>query len=129
MSRTTLLATLKYVIPVSSVGMLKFGGGIGYYVPGDLDLDFSTVSGGGHNVYSFDSNIGFHLAGDYEMVISPRFSWGFGMTYTNISYDLTSLKSNGTNIPLTFLSTQVKNDLTHLDGSSVDFSIFIAVWL
>ena len=128
-NRGFLLTTIKYGIPVSATGVLKFGGGIGYYIPGDLDLDMGSVSGGGHNVYSYDGSIGFHLTGEYEIINSPNFSWGFGMNYYNVSYNLNLVKSNGVTIPINLLPAQVKNDVMKLDGGGIDFSVFIAFYL
>lgn len=128
-NRGFLLTTMKYGIPVSATGILKFGGGIGYYIPRDLDVDASKVSGGGHNVYSYDGSFGFHLTGDYEMLTSPRLSWGFGMKYYNVSYDLKSAKNNGVSVPINLLLQAVKNDVMKLDGGGIDFSVFIAVYL
>jgi hypothetical protein len=124
--RSQLLMTAKYGIPLSASGILKLGGGLGYYMSGNLDMDFSKVTSGAHNVYTYDNSIGFHIVVDYVMPISASFSWGAGLRYYNVSYDLKTAKSNGTSIPLNILPASIKDDIGKLDGSGFDFSIFIA---
>lgn len=128
-NRTVLLATMKYGTPAFSSGILRFGGGIGLYIPGDLDLDFSKVSGGGHNAYSYDPSVGFHMTGDYEMPISSTWSWGFGVKFYFVTYSLKSAQSNGINIPIKLLPQETKNDVTNLNGGGFDLTAFIAVCL
>ncbi|MGD1044375.1 MAG: hypothetical protein ABR936_03480 [Bacteroidota bacterium] len=128
-NRTIFLATLKDKIPITSTGIIKVGAGLGYYIPSDLDLDFTKISGGGHNVFSYDSKIGFHLTCDYEMFTASKFSWGFGLKYYNVTYNLKSVKSNGTIVSINSMSSDLKNETMELDGSGIDLSVFIAICL
>ena len=58
---------------------------MGYYIPGNLDVDASEVSGGGHNIYSYTSSTGFHIIGEFEHFLSKisisgnKCSWGIGL--------------------------------------------------
>jgi len=128
-SRIILLTTLKYHIPWTLSGTLKIGGGVGYYSPGDLDIDLSNVSGGAHNIFSYESNIGFHLTCDYELESTSRFSWGLGLKYYNTSYNLQSAKSNGVSVPINFLPQELKDETMKLDGNGIDLTIFVVVLL
>jgi hypothetical protein len=128
-SRLYLLATLKYRIPVSASGTIKIGGGLGYYLPGSLDLDFSKVSSGGHNVFEYNTALGFHLTCDYEIFVSPMFSWGFGMKYYNVSYNLASATSNGLSVSINSIPQSIRNDVEKLDGTGVDLSAFVSFYL
>jgi hypothetical protein len=128
-SRIIFLTGLKYTIPVASSNLIKIGGGFGYYIPGDLDVDISSVSGGGHNIYSYDGNAGIHLTCDYETFDATNLSWGMGLKYYNVSYDLNSFTSNGISFPIALLPQTVKDQTMKLDGSGIDLTVFIVFGL
>lgn len=128
-SRIIFLTGLKYTIPIASSNLLKIGGGFGYYIPGDLDVDISSVSGGGHNIYSYDGNAGFHFSCEYEMFDASNLSWGMGLKFYTVSYDLKSLTSNGVPYPINLLSQTVKDQTMKLDGSGIDLTVFIVLGL
>jgi hypothetical protein len=116
-------ATLKYRFSIGSGGLLKFGGGPGYYIPGNLDIDMSKVSGGGHNIYGFKSTAGFHINGEYEGYIDHRFSWLAGLKYYSVSYKLESARLDGIRVPVDLLPQELKNEVGTLDGSGVDIIV------
>lgn len=132
-SRTVLQATLAYAIPVGSSGQVKLGGGMGYYIPGDLDLDFSELSGGGHNVYGYNAATGFHITGGYEHVLSgwsalsATWSWGVGVTYYGVTYELDSATMDGVSTPIESLPAAITDELGELDGGGYDLTLFIAM--
>ncbi|MGA1840607.1 MAG: hypothetical protein ACMUIU_08275 [bacterium] len=121
--RTFLLGTLKYKIPVYSSGQVKFGGGIGYYMPDELDLDLSQVPNGSHDIIKYDNAIGFHITAEYEGFFSSyEWSWIVGIKYYYVTYDADSCTSDGISFPVNFLRDEIRK----LDGSGFDFSIAIA---
>lgn len=136
-SRTFVRSTLKISLPVAEVNKINIGGGIGYYIAGDLDLDLSKVNlpGAAHNIYSYKSSAGFHVLAEFERSIpswsSPtaNWSWGIGLRYDVVKYDLKSVTSDGVSIPLNSLSQDIKNDLMELDGSGVDIFGYLALYL
>ena len=128
-SRTNFFTTIKYIIAVSSSGYLKFGAGGGYYSAGDLDVDLNEVSGGAHNIYTYDGAPGFHITADYEGVFTEKLTWVLGLKYYNVTYDLKSAKSNGISIPLNLIPAEVMNDIGELDGSGVDFIMSLNLYL
>ncbi len=67
--RTAFRGTAKYKIPITAMSLIKLGGGAGYYLPGDLDLDFSDSQGGEHLVFGYDAAAGFHVGGEYEKFV------------------------------------------------------------
>ena len=120
--RAFLLVTPKLKKSVSSFGQLKFGVGAGYYMSGKMELDFSEVPDGAHNIYTYDSAIGFHITGEYEHFFSNR-AWvmAFGLKYYKVTYELSAFESDGRSVP-TELAVDESRDL---DGSGVDFTISI----
>ncbi len=127
--RTTLFSTLKYRIPVASNGLLIFGMGSGYYSPDDLDLDMSKISGGGHNIYTYESSTGFHLTAEYEGFTSDKLSWIIGLKYYNVSYNLESAKLDGISVPISILPNEIKDEVGELDGSGFDLIVSLNLYL
>jgi hypothetical protein len=123
--RAFYIASLKYNILVSSSGIIRVGGGIGYSIPEELDLDFSKVSGGGNNIYSYDGSMCFHITSQYEHFFGNVFSLGIGVTYINTAYNLNSFKSNGVNVPKISWPAEVLK----LNGDGIYISLFMAVSL
>ena len=121
--RMALLTNIKYRIPVSSSGLINFGGGISYYFPGDLDMDLSEVSEGAHNIFGYDNAIGFQFFGEYEGFFNKDFSWMIGLKYSWVTYELKSAKSNGITIPIDDLPADIRDEIGNLDGSSVDLVV------
>ncbi len=134
-SRIFLRATLKYRIPVSTSGLIKIGGGGGYYSPGDLDVDGSKVPDGHHYIFTYDASTGFHVTGEYERYISSwsalsaNWSWGIGLRYYKVTYDLKSWTDDGVSTPISQLTPEFKDDLTEFDGSGFDIFGYLAMYL
>jgi hypothetical protein len=126
--RTAISAKIKYRFPVSSTGSINIGGGAGYYMPNEFDIDASSVSGGAHNIYGYDNAVGFQLLGEYEGFFTSSFGWILGLKYYNVTYDLNSAKSNGIDVPLNQLPSDIKNELNKLDGSSVDLVLSLTYY-
>jgi len=132
-SRTFLLGTARYKIPITGKSSINIGGGSGYYMGGKLDIDASKIAGGGHNIYGYENTIGFHVIGEYEHFISKfsflnaRWSWCIGLKYYYITYKLNSASSNGVSIPLNLLQSDIKDEVGKLNGSGIDvlFSIIM----
>jgi len=123
--------TAKYRIPVSMAGAIKVGAGGGYYSPSDLDLDFSEVPGGAHNIYSYDGAAGFHVSGEYEHhfaswnVMNAKWSLGAGVRYYKVEYDLNTASSDGENVPLNHPDLDC---IRVFDGAGVDFFGYLAAY-
>ena len=69
-SRTFLLGTLRYKIPITSKSSINIGGGAGYYMSGKLDIDASQIESGGHNIYEYENTSGIHVISEYEHFLS-----------------------------------------------------------
>ena len=118
--RTAILTNIKYRFPVSTSGMINFGGGIGYYFPSDLDVDMSGVEGGAHNIFGYENTIGFQLQVEYEGIFYTDLYWSIGLKYYYVMYDINSAKSNGINIPVDQLPFDVSDPIGKLNGSGID---------
>ncbi len=133
-TRTFLLGTLRYLIPLNKKSSINIGGGVGYYLSGKLDGDASQLQGGGHNIYEYKNTVGIHVLGEYERYISgfsfleARWSWCIGLKYYNISYTLDALSSNGVSIPIIQLPSAITNEFGELDGSGIDMLFSIVMY-
>ena len=125
--RTMLLATVKDKIGLTSDAILKIGAGVGYYIPGDLDIDASKVSGGAHNVFSYKPKVGFHGVAEVEVQMSESFSLGMGIKYYSVKYDIDTFKSDGRSYPTSWITGSDRDKVLKLDGSGFDISIFGAL--
>ena len=131
-SRTFLLGTLRYKIPITGKSSINIGGGAGYYM-GKLDIDASKIEGGGHKIYEYKDTIGIHVISEYERFLSKfsflnaRWSWCIGLKYYNIAYKLDSPTSNWVSIPTNLLPSDFKDEIKELNGSGTDvlFSIIM----
>lgn len=132
--RTFLRGTVKYRIPVSPSGVIKVGAGGGYYLAGDLDLEMSKVPNGHHDIFTYNSAPGFHVGGEYERYISSwssetaGWSWGIGIRYYSVTYDLDSMTRDGMSIPLSLLKPVFKEALMELAGSGFDVFVQFALY-
>ncbi len=125
--RVLVLGTVKYGIPVTSDGTLKFGAGAGYYSPGDLDIDLSKVTDGDHNIFSYDGTVGFHVTADYDWILSDDITWGFGLKYTEVSYTLNKAQMGGAVVPQSMITGSDRDKVIKLKGSAFDLTAFIAI--
>lgn len=129
-SRTVLLGTLRYKIPVSSKSSVNLGAGAGYYMGGKLDLDLSKVTGD-HAIIKYKSTPGIHVLVEFERTIqkwsrsNARWAWSVGIKYYNITYKANSSTDNGYSIPVSYLP----HDLINMDGSGIDGVFSLIVYL
>ena len=128
-TRTSLTATVHYRLPIATKGLLRFGTGIGYYMPDDLDLDMSKVTEGAHNIFSYKSNVGFHIIAEYEGFFNEKFSWTAGLQFNSVSYDIESAQSNGISIPIDEVPQETMDEIGELNGNSIDLILSLNYYL
>ena len=126
-NRTFLLSTVKYKIPVhmfSHPSQVNIGCGIGYYIPGKLDIDGSKVTNGGeHDIVEYDSAIGMHIIGEYEVFFVEGWSFMVGIKYSAVKYDANSVKRDGDSYPVAAITN---GKVRELDGSGIDLILGVA---
>ena len=118
--RTIISFTAKYLIPVSQSGQINLGLGMGYHLPGDMDIDASEVPNGTHQIIEYDPAPGFHILAEYEgffEISSYIMSWNAGLVYTSVSFDATSYESDDQSFDVSVLKDEYKT----LNGNSVNF--------
>ncbi len=120
-SRGFLRATLKYLVPVRDRVRFKFGGGVGSYGGGELDIDMTRVVGI-RDIVKYDSASGVHLSGEFEALIRNDFTFVAGLRLYSVKYKATSYEQNGVAQPVAALRDEVRN----LDGSGVDIFVGLA---
>jgi hypothetical protein len=119
-SKTILSFTPKYLILIGNSNQINIGAGVGYYIPGDMDIDASKVTNGFHEIVSYDPAVGFHVLAEYEgffEAFSHLLSWSAGVQYTSVSFEASSFKRNGVEHSVSIL----KDDYKTLDGNGVNF--------
>ncbi len=127
--RTCFRTDIEYKVPISSIFRVYLGAGFGYYIPGDLDLDFSELYEGAHNVYSYDDGMGFHITFGFESYRpSSSMFWRLGVIYSSVTYDLNAVESDGVEIPIEYLSSDIMDEVGELDGGGFDFYLSLGYY-
>jgi len=121
-SRGFLRATLKYIVPVRDRIRFKFGGGVGNYGGGELDVDTTQIAGGSRNIVKYDDATGVHLVSELEALIRNDFTFVAGLRLYSVKYKASSYERNGVAQPVSTLRDDVRN----LDGGGADVFIGIA---
>lgn len=114
--RKIILATGKYKLPLNPESCFKLGAGFGYYIPDEMDIDF-TDAGGSKVSFKYKNAVGFHLTFDYERVFGRKSSWSAGLRYANVKYGADGVTVMG----LTYPAETVSDEYNPLDGGSFDF--------
>ncbi len=116
-SRKFLLITGKRKFPFGwqSLSAYKIGVGLGYYLPGSMELDFTQL---GYNKESVDykNGTGFHITFDYEALFNQKTSWSLGLRYAHVSYKADSITIGSYIFPAEFIS----DDYNPLNGGTID---------
>lgn len=123
-SRGFLRATLKYLVPVRDRVRFKFGGGVGTYGGGELDIDTTRIAGGSRDIVKYDSAGGVHLVGEFEGLIRNDITFVAGIRFYSVKYKANAYEHNGAAIPVSSLPDNVRN----LDGGGADIFIGIAIY-
>lgn len=126
-SKTVFSLTAKYIIPVRHNGQINFGGGLGYYIPGDMDIDGSKVPNGAHEITTYDPSIGFHILADYEGFFdlsTNLMSWNVGLQYTAVNFEATAFKRNG----ISYDASLLKDEFKDLNGSCINLVAGISLY-
>ncbi len=120
-ARSFLLATMKYKMPTSDTGQLKFGAGLGAYINGKLDID-TRDAGGRHTVVKYKNSPGVHLTGEFERFIGRNTSLNVGARMYFVKYKAKSVTDNGATGSVDFLKSSVKE----FNGNGLDFMVGIS---
>ena len=105
-TRDFLLATLKYKVPLSPDVQLKFGGGVGSYRSGELDMELSALPAGVHTIVDYENVMGFHVTAEFEAWFGDSWFLVFGGKFTSVTYDAISYSQNGSVQPVGSFSSR-----------------------
>jgi len=113
-NRGIISLTPSYILPIDSRGntRLKFGVGIDWLYNAELNFDLSKISGGGKDIWKYNSTIGEHVSIIFEINSLKRFSYNAGLRLYNVNY---TFESGGNSYPGN------GSDLKSPDGSGIDF--------
>lgn len=119
-SRIYVNSSFKFLIPSKNSNRAwKIGGGIGYYMPQYLRIEWEDLTNivDGDLELKYKAAIGYHAVGEYEMLFGKK-NWSL---LINITYYYTSYKfSSASSSSVTVIDI---GDFEKLNGSSVNFGV------
>jgi hypothetical protein len=116
-SRTFLLATVKYKIPIRENLQWKFGVGAGYYMGGKLDIEVDPpVPGAGHLIVDYQNATGIHATGELEVALQRNLMLAVGLKYYKVEYKADKATFDGAPV-------SVRSDIRTLTGDGVDITV------
>ena len=119
-SRIYVNSSFKFLVPSKKSNRAwKIGGGIGYYMPQYLRIEWEDLTNiaDGDLELKYKAAIGYHAVGEYEMLFGKK-NWSL---LINITYYYTSYKfSSASSSNVTVIDV---GDFEKLDGSSVNFGV------
>jgi len=123
-TRSFLLATAKYKVPIRENLQLKFGLGAGYYMAGELDVDIDPgVLGGGHWVVDYKNAVGVHATGELEIALRSNLMLAVGLKYYMVTYKADKATVNGVSQPVSSL----KDEYREFNGDGVDVTVGLGI--
>lgn len=123
-SRSFLLATVKYKVPIRENLQWKFGLGAGYYMGGKLDIDIDpSVPLGLRTVVDYKNAVGAHATGELEILLQERLTLSVGLKYYNVTYKADKVTVNNSSRDVSSLSGEFRD----LKGDGIDATVGLAV--
>ncbi len=122
-TRSMALLTMKHRARMDNRSWIKYGFGLGYYLPGDYEVDDPTLP----LLIEYKAAPGAHLTLEYETALGDKsniMTFVFGLKYTYVVYEAESANVIGLDRPLSMLSQELRD----LDGSGVDLIIGITAY-
>ena len=121
-SRLFVNTSFKFLIPTKKSNRVwKVGGGIGYYMPQYLRIEWEDLTNiaDGDLELKYKAAIGYHATGEYEMMFGKK-NWSL---LINITYYYTSYKfSSASSSNVTIIDLEA-GEFEKLNGSSVNFGV------
>ncbi|RLA08789.1 MAG: hypothetical protein DRQ51_01175 [Gammaproteobacteria bacterium] len=120
-SRNLMLFTLKYKKTIDDKSLLRFGGGLGMYSAGKLEMTFDNANIVGFKKYEqkYETATGFHITAEYVKKLQPGLHLNMGAKFYSVKY----------NEEDTFTTDGVSytsSDTETVDGGGLDLTIGIA---
>jgi hypothetical protein len=112
-SRGILSVTPSFIIPVDGGDAMRFktGAGVDYYFGNTMSFDTGKIQGGFKDKWNYSNTLGFHASVIFEMNMSEKWSFNYGLKWYNVNYEF---NSGGIYFP-------VDNNLGKPGGSGIDF--------
>lgn len=81
--------TPSYIFPIKGgeTMRVRLGGGLDGYFGSQSRFDFSKMSGGMKDTWSYKGAIGYHFSAMYEMNLSETWSLDYGLKYYGVNYN------------------------------------------
>jgi len=123
-TRSFLLATAKYKIPIRDNLQWKFGLGAGYYMGGKLDIDIDPgIPGAGHSIVDYKNTVGVHATGELDIALRGNLMLAVGLKYYMVTYKADKATLNGVSLPVSSL----KDEYRDFNGDGVDITVGLGV--
>lgn len=99
---------------------INAGAGYGFYSAATMDIDGSRISGSAHNIYDYKNSSGPHGCVEFELCNRKKMSFIGGIKYYSVKYTIAKVQSDGYNIPLNIIPSDVMDEIAKIDGSGLD---------
>jgi hypothetical protein len=111
------MVTGKFITRIKKRSSLNYGGGLGLYNAGSMDLDFSKVPDGARYVYKYKTAVGCHLLGEFQFKFGKKWSLTAGCTLYGVNYNhMKSFQVNSVSFPTDLAGS----DFQSIKGSGTD---------
>jgi hypothetical protein len=111
------MLTGKYKTRMFTKVSFNFGGGIGLYNAGNMDIDFSEVPDGDRYVCRYKTAFGVHALAEVQLPIGKKWSLNAGGTIYGVNYNqMKSFDLNSSSVPVDMSPSEFKR----LKGSGAD---------
>jgi hypothetical protein len=112
------MVTGKFMTRIKTRASLNYGGGLGLFNAGSMDLDFREVPGGARYVYKYKTAFGCHILGEFQFKFVEKWSITAGCTFYGVNYNhMKSFQANSVSIPMDLAMSEFQD----LKGSGADF--------
>jgi hypothetical protein len=128
-SRTLIEPAAKYVFFLRNRNKtISAGAGIVFSNGPETDIDAGKITNGAHNIFEYENATGAVILAEY-LARRKKLGLSIGLKYYSITYDLKSISSNGINIPLSYIPPELIEDIRVVDGSGIDITIGIGLYI
>jgi hypothetical protein len=122
-SRNLMLFTLKYKKPLDDNSLLRFGGGIGQYSSGKLEIDSDVLLEDATFNYKkleieYKTATGFHLTAEYVKKLQPGLHLNAGVKFYSVTYEPDTGKADGQDL--------IFDNGSDFDGSGLDITVGVS---
>lgn len=108
---------VKLILKLKNGNAINPAAGVGFFLGGKMDIDGSKLTAGEHDIFKYNTAVGGFLSLEYEWLKAEKVTFGLGLRYYTVRYDLKSLQVNSQYYSVTSVIYKFKV----LNGDGLDF--------